>query len=157
MSSLGHQLFCQPEQLTFWIAASISEEMRRGRTLVLHLWHYYQSGQRTPESHCTIPEGMRRGRTLMLSSTVAIPRWAYTFHLWYKYYKLLFIFNKVKRKCPRWDITFFVNQASITLDRFVPPTRGAPWSYAEHHSQYYYRSDITSPPLTLLPTRSATS
>jgi hypothetical protein len=28
---------CQPEQLTFWIAASISEEMRRGRTLVLHL------------------------------------------------------------------------------------------------------------------------
>ena len=55
MSSLGHQLFCQPEQLTFWIAASISEEMRRGRTL-------------------------------MLSSTVAIPRWAYTFHLWYKYY-----------------------------------------------------------------------
>ena len=28
---------CLPEQLTFWIAASISEEMRRGRTLVLHL------------------------------------------------------------------------------------------------------------------------
>lgn len=28
---------CQPEQLTFWIAVSISEEMRRGRTLVLHL------------------------------------------------------------------------------------------------------------------------
>lgn len=27
----------QPEQLTFWIAASIPEGMRRGRTLVLHL------------------------------------------------------------------------------------------------------------------------
>ena len=30
-------LFRQPEQLTFWIAASIPEGMRRGRTLVLHL------------------------------------------------------------------------------------------------------------------------
>ena len=27
----------QPEQLTFWIAASIPGGMRRGRTLVLHL------------------------------------------------------------------------------------------------------------------------
>lgn len=37
---------------------------------------------------------------------------------------------------PMKDIVIIVNQASAFLDRYVPPTRGAPWSYAEHHSQY---------------------
>ena len=37
MFHLGTLIVCQLEQLTFWIAVSISEEMRRGRTLVLHL------------------------------------------------------------------------------------------------------------------------
>ena len=74
--------------------------------------------------HPRLHLSVRRGRTLTFHNSDILLKWTHI---------------------STFDI--ITNQVSNILDRFVPPTRGAPWSYAEHHSQYYYRSDTTSPPL----------
>jgi|GEM_PF-5042555 len=53
-----------------------------------------------------------------------------------------------KQKMTHMSHLLFVNQVDAFLDRTVPPARGAPWSYTEHHIQHCCRNGITFPPLT---------